>query len=94
MNLPTIIIGLVVLAALRPWWYTWCGAQKGGCGCGCSGCPSAGCATPTSTEGPRGAFPRELREKRGSGRSGPAPHFLKKEKNAPEPLDGDPGKDI
>lgn len=48
MNLPTILIGLAVLAVFTA--IVVHGARKrkkgGGCGCGCAGCPSAGLCHP------------------------------------------------
>ena len=47
MNLPTMIIGLVVLAAfVAVVVHLVRRRKKGGCGCGCSGCPSAGMCHP------------------------------------------------
>ncbi len=48
MNVPTILVGLAVLAVLAAILVGQVRKKKkgGGCGCGCSGCPSAGLCHP------------------------------------------------
>lgn len=48
MNLPTILIGLAVLAVFVAIVAGEAARRKkgGGCGCGCSGCPNAGACHP------------------------------------------------
>ena len=48
MNLPTILIGLAVLAVFAAIVANGAARRRkgGGCGCGCSGCPSAGACHP------------------------------------------------
>ncbi len=56
MNLPTVLIGLVVLAVFAA---IVAGEVKkrragGGCGCGCANCPNSGLCHPAKTPGTPG----------------------------------------